>query len=223
MKGKAILVVLVGMCVLLTTGCGKEESSSSSKVVKKSQKSEKAATPKDALENMADAIRKGDKDAFIACFDASDDQKKVMGAMCEMMAVMMKFEDAMKKAYGEDAVKKSGSKGILAELKDDKWLEGITIKIDGDKATATKEGEKEPLHLVKKDGGWKISAGDMLSAIQMKDTGKALKVYGAMTKVIKDATGKVGKKDYTAEKIDKEKSEEMHKAIKAIMETAGSP
>jgi hypothetical protein len=151
MKGKLVSVLIVGMCVLLATGCSKEKSSSSSKVVQqKSQKPEKATTPKDALKNMGKAIRDGDKDAFVACFDATKDQEKLLIAMYEKTSVTMKFEDAMKKEYGKDAVEKS----TLDKLMDDKWLEGVEIKVDGDKATATKKGMKEAMNLVKKDGGW---------------------------------------------------------------------
>ncbi len=201
MKCKTMLAVMVCLSVSLSAGCSK-----------------KASTPKEALENMAQAMRDGDSEAFVACFDATEDQEKILGVMCEMMSTMMKFEEAMVEEYGEDAVKKDGSKNNFGDLKDDKWLEDVEIKIDGDKATATKKGEGKPMNLVKKDGGWKIAAEDMAGENQTKDMDKALKMFEAMTKAMKDATGKIGKDGYTAEKINQEMGAEMMKAMMSGMQ-----
>ena len=201
MKCKMMLAVIACLSVSLSAGCSK-----------------KASTPKEALENMAEAIRDGDSEAFVACFDATEDQEKFLGVMCELTSAMMKFEEAMVDEYGEDAVKKGGSKSNLDDFKDDKWIEDVEIKIDGDKATATKKGQKKPLNLVKKDGGWKIDAGDMADEKQVKDLDKALKMFDAMIKATKDATDKIGKDGYTAEKINKEMGEEMMKAMMAGMQ-----
>lgn len=167
---------------------------------------------------MVKAMQDGDSEAFVACFDATEDQEKFLGVMCEMVSTSIKFEEAMVKEYGEDAVNKGGSKSNLDDFKDDKWLDDIEIKIDGDKATAIKKGEKEPLNLVKKDGGWKIVAEDMAGENQMKDLDKALKMFEAMIKVTKDATDKIGKDGYTAEKINKEMGEAMMAAMMAGMQ-----
>ena len=203
MKCKMMLAVIACLSVSLSTGCSK-----------------KASTPKEALENMVQAMRDGDSKAFVACFDATEDQEKVLIALCERTSATMKFEKAMVKEYGEDAVRKSGSKSNLDDFKDDKWLEDIDIKIDGDKATAAKKGQKEPLNLIKKDGGWKIVAGDMAGKKQTENIDKVLKMFEAMIKVTKDATDKIGKDGYTAEKINKEMGEEM---MKAMMENAKIP
>ncbi len=200
MKCKTMLAIIACLSVSLSAGCSK-----------------KASTPKEVLENMAEAMQDGDSEAFVACFDATEDQEKLLGATCEMMSAMIKFEEAMVKEYGEDAVKKSGSKSNFSDFKDDKWLEDLEIKIDGDKATATKKGDKEPMNLVKKDGGWKIDAKDMADEKQMKDLDKALKMFEAMANVTKDATDKIGKDGYTAEKINKEMGEDMMKAMMANM------
>jgi len=187
-----ILAVIACLSVSLSAGCSK-----------------KASTPKEALKNMVKAMQDGDSEAFVACFDATEDQEKILGVLCELTSATMKFEEAMVKEYGEDAVKQGGSKSNLDDFKDDKWLEDVEIKIDGDKATATRKGQKKPLNLVKKDGEWKIDAGDMADEKQMKDMDKALKMFESMTKATKDATGKIGKDGYTAEKINKEMYEEM--------------
>ncbi len=193
MKCKMILAVIACLSLSLSAGCSK-----------------KASTPKEALENMVKAMQDGDSEAFVACFDATEDQEKFLGVMCEVTYAKMKFKEAMVKEYGEDAIPKS----YLDDFKDDKWLEDMEIKIDGDKATATKKGQKEPLNLVKKDGEWKIDAKDMADENQMKDMGMTLKMFEALTKAMKDATSKIGKKGYTAEKIHKEMYEEMAKAMK---------
>ena len=140
--------------------------------------------------------------------------------MCEMTSITMKFEDAMKKEYGEDAVEQIGPKGGLDEIRDETWLDKVEIKIDGDKATAVKEGESDPLNMVKKDGVWKISADAMLPPEGIKDADKTSKMFETMAKVYKDATANIGKEGYTAEKIKQEMGEAM---MKAMVEMAMPP
>ena len=47
--------------------------------VKKEATLLKAEAPKDVLKNMGRSMLEGNKDAFIACFDATEDQKKFPG------------------------------------------------------------------------------------------------------------------------------------------------
>ena len=191
-----IAVVLLAGVMVFAAGCG----------------SKKASTPKEALKNMQKALVDGDSEAFVACFDASENQKKVLGSMCDSISTMSKFSKAMKKAYGKDAVKSKDD-----DLADEKWLEDITVKIDGDKATATSKERAKPMHLVKKDGEWKILASDLLPEDQMKDVDQAMKMFKAMAKAYEDVMPKIGKEGYTAQKINEE-------AGKALMDAMmGTP
>ena len=192
-KQMALMVVLLAAVAIFAVGCGDK----------------KADTPKQAMENMQEALLEGDSDAFVACFDATEDEKKVLASMCDFLSTMHKFQEAMKKAYGEDAVNEKGD-----DLADKKWLEEITVKIDGDKATVMKKGESKPMNLVKKDGAWKIVPDDMLP---QEDVDKALKMFEVMAKAHKDQMGNIGKDGYTAEKINEELGNAMMKAMMGNM------
>ena len=114
MRTKITVVALLALAGMLV-GCGKP----------------KNETPKAALEAMAKAMTSGDSEAFVSCFDATEDEAKILKTMCELGNATMEFEKAMVKAYGEDAVGKT-EKNDFKEMLDGTWLEKVTIKIDGD-------------------------------------------------------------------------------------------
>ncbi len=175
-----------------------------------------------AIESMRRAVLAGDGEAFVACFDATAEQKPCLVAVSEHMGAMLKFEQAMKKAYGADATKGRGVGEGLEELRDEGFLDGITIRIDGEKATAARAGDPRPMNLRKKGGAWKIDPGAMLAGPrgQKADLGKLAGSLEAMTRAVETATGRIGKEGYTAEKINRELTNEM---MKAMMQAAPPP
>ena len=179
-----------------------------------------ARTPKEALVNLGAAIEAGDSDAFIACFDASEKEEEMLGIVADFMSTAKDFEAEMVKAYGRDSVKQQGQMkmgaGSMAALADKKLLDEATIKVTGDTATATMEGEKEPLKLVKKGGVWKVNVAD-LNMGDEKQAKMVLMMLDAMSKAMAGARKNIGKPDYDAKKIN----EEIRKAMMGSMMPAG--
>lgn len=186
-------------------------------------------TPKTALEEMTKAMAAGDAETFVSCFDATEDEAKILRAMGEYMGTAVKFQKAMIDAYGDEGVMDNmkGLQGIL----DGTWQEKVKIKIDGEKAVATQEGEDKPLKLIKKAGSWKIAADSMLAdSVKLGDTppdlnqavDKAVKMFHAMADAQKKVMPMIGKEGKTAEDINQEIAQAMLKAFFENMPAPGT-
>lgn len=182
---------LAGVVILATTivagGCSKA-----------------AATPKEAVTNMAKGMEKNDKDLFMASIYAGDGNQELVEAMFNATTGLAAFSKDMEKAYGKDAIPGMARSSPL--LSDDD-LAKMEIKEDGDKATAKFPTGKSTLQLIKKDGKWLVDASkDLPPAADRNDIIKSMKkVTEAMAKVRPN----IGKSGYTAQKIN----EEMQKAM----------
>lgn len=184
--------LLLGLMVL-AGGCG----------------SKTAKTPKDAAKNVITAINTGDRDLFLANVEIKPEDRDFAGQMFDTLAAMKEFADAMKKAYGEDALKKPGL-DFSAKMP---TLEDIekngTVKEEGDKATLTLPKE-EPMRFVKIDGVWKAKMDDELPPAAQRDM--IQKQQRAMIGVLATVKPDIGKPGMTPEKIQQKLSAEMMKA-----------
>ena len=215
MKTMGIKILLAILCPLAILGCGDKSSSP--------QAPQKANTPKRALENMRLTLLAGDKQAFVGNFEAPAKQKEMLGALYEFASASSQFDQAMRDAYGQEATEKAmGGTKKGPQLHDENWLEGVTIQVDGDTATAVKEGQDDALRLIKKDGFWRIDAGSMLGdkGQSDEDIERAIKMFQLMADVVTDVKQKIGQPDFTAEKINQELSKAM---MMAMMQAAGGP
>ncbi len=161
----------------------------------------KAKTPKEALENMQDAIREGDIDAFMACIDATAEREEALKAFGDLTAASYEFGQAMEHAYGKGAARPFRSFWHLAN---EEWLDNATIKIDGDTATTTKKGVPETIKLVKMGDEWKIDGTSLIGSGQTEEAKKVVKMWAFWATVMKDAQKNIGKRGYTAERINGE-------------------
>ncbi len=208
---KITMLMLIAVCSLVVAGC----SSSTTK---------SADTPKQALENMRQAMLNSDADAFAACFDATEKQAELLKEMCGVFGKMISFQKAMVKEYGEDVVQGNKITGPMGDFEDDKWLDDATVEIDGDKATVTKDNN--PAKLVKKDGAWKIDIATMTGSkdnVSDEDMAKVAKMMSAMGDAMDSAQKNIGKEGYTAEKINQEMGQAMMKAMMGGMEMPTPP
>jgi hypothetical protein len=191
MRNTAIIVALLAMTGL---SAGADEA--------------KNDTPKAALQTMFEAMAKNDADTFVSCFDATEDEAKVLRAMGNYMGTAVKFQKAMIDAYGDEGVMENmkGLQGIL----DGTWKEKLEIKIDGEKAVATAEGEDKSLELIKKAGSWKIAADSMIpNAVKRGDppadvseaVDKEVRMFQLMADGQKKVMPMIGKEGKTAEDI----------------------
>jgi hypothetical protein len=208
-RGTWILLAMLSTGLLVGCGDKEEETPKEGDTPPAAIASLKASTPKEALENMQKAMLNGDGDAFAACYDATAEEKEILAASNRFMFATNRFEDALKKEYGEDA---AGTEGIKNPYRDENWAETFDIKIEGDTAIATpKTADYErPFRLVKKDNHWLARpenfGEERPSAEKLKPF---LKQINTMMDVIKNAHNKIGQAGYTAKKINEEMLVEM--------------
>jgi len=194
-KPTMLVLVLILGTVFVFGGCGDTKESGGTK---------KASTPKEAIENFRQSILDKDKDAFVACFATCDDTKEMIDCLGAFVITSQDFKAAMEKEYGKGSA--TAVKSEIGDVQDEKWIDTITIKEEGDKATATMKGKKQPLELVKKDDVWLIDPHSIASGKEMKPEQVKMMVgmFGAMNKAMEAQKANIGKDGYTAEKINKE-------------------
>ena len=210
---RTVVKILVFGCTLLIVGCGDKAGPGG--------KPKRADSPEQALENMRLTLLAGDEEAFMNCFDASEAQKQMLGSLCKYTSAAGEFQKAMDKTYGEGSFKQNRGPNPGADLQNENWLAGVTIKVDGDRAQVLRQGRAQGLELVRKDGLWKIDSWSMLGAEDSpddKDMDQAAKMFQAMTKAIEKVRPKIGQAVYTAEKVDQELKQAM---MMAMMQAAG--
>jgi hypothetical protein len=170
------VIALLGLVAICAVGCGPKE----------------ASTPKEAAKLMAEAIENGDKDQYIAQYDATtEDQKEFMGASFDMAQAMLEFHKKMKDAYGDEY------KGDMPINTDD--VDKADVKIDGDKATLKMPGQRTGMDLVKKDGAWKIDVGEKIA----QDPEKGIKMMKAQVEAYESVMDDIGKEGETVDSIGK--------------------
>jgi hypothetical protein len=198
----ALLMILALSVALVAVGCGGGGA---------------AKTPKETVLNMCDALKDGKESAFMACFDATDKQEKMLGAMFDMMQATMAFSDAVEDALGEEGVK-----AVLGEESDfdellDIGADDLEVVEEGDTATVSrKDDAQDPLTLVRKDGKWYIDPEGMIGGDEEptdEELEENLKQIEAMVKIYEDMAEKAGEEGMTAEKLKMELTQAMMAAF----------
>jgi len=232
MKRTSWIVALL-VAGLMAAGCGKDDAkdgkdkksgdgskAGAAKVEKAPApgKGGTAGTPKDAVLNFAKAFERGDKALALASVTASPKEMPVVEAMVDMTVGMKKFNDAMTKAYGKEAVEKLKG-GMSSPFPSQAELASkIKITETGDKAEALMEGKAQPLRLVKVGGAWKVDMTAMMAQEPQMASEQGVKMLAAMAKSFDEVGKNIGKPGTTAESIN----EDMGKAMMAAM-MAGMP
>ncbi len=164
MKTKSIqtLGIAVMFACCLVIGCDKDGGSGGGASLPD------ADTPKQLLSNMADIFADGrtdDVDSLIA--PKAEGREELVGLLKSLvgaMSKMTKLEEAAIAKYGDEAKELSKGDGPTSDMpfKDLKAkIDKAEIKEDGDKASATLEGEDDPIKMVKADGAWYLDATDI--------------------------------------------------------------
>ena len=199
------LVLLSVALMLVVVGCGGAK---------------KAATPKEAVLNMRDALANGNESAFVGCFDVDENGEKMLRAMFSMTDVMKDFREKVTKAFSEeDAAKILDSQddpfGELSALKE----ADLEIKEaeDGNSATCVVKGsDMDDMPLVKKDGVWLIAL-DEDEAPSAEDVEKGLKMVEIMKGVFEEMGDRAGEDGMTVEKFEEEMGKKMMAAMFSAM------
>lgn len=135
------------------------------------------STPKSAALTFAEAVSTGDSAKAQEYVHGSDDDKKVIGAMADMVKAISDLEKTAVEKLGEGArnVTQTGQMGEMVDkLKDAEATE------EGETATIAMAGEAEPLHLLKVDGKWLV---DMTKMPDHAELTQSLPIFTAVAKV----------------------------------------
>jgi len=154
---------------------------------------------KTAALNFVKSIKTNNKNLFMNSVVATPQTKPALTTMFEGMAAIEKFHQAIIKTYGADKLQSKSKSPTPEEIKASK----ITIK--GNTAQI-KPKNNTPLSLVKQNGKWKV---DVLSPIPKAQLPMAMMMMKQMKSAADKARKNVGKKGYTAERIEKEFSASM--------------
>lgn len=215
MKKTLFLIVLAGICSAFLAGCGDGGTGGGTGEAPK-----KADTPEQALKNMALAVQRGDAQAFADCFEATEQEKKILVSLGEFMSATGELQKAVTETYGKAAAEDVAGSQQGPDFYDQDWLEKLNIKINDAKATVTEKGSKV-FELVNKAGVWKILPEGMFGSgpgsPAAEDVEQAVKMFQGMAKIMGDAKAKVGKEGYTAKRIKDEIGAAMFKMLQPQM------
>ncbi len=205
---RAMLWLVVVSALALAGGCGKDKNGESESR-SRSKPLPEADTPKQVVTNMHTALRNGNKDALVACFDAAPEEKELLEAAADFILEVKAFQDAMVDAYGRESVE--GDNEELVAMFQSDWVDKMTFEITGDTATATHPDEDEPLELVRKDGVWKVKVDKLQVGAEdeNEDPAEAIKMMEGMVKIYRETRPNVGAEGYTAERVKEELSTRM--------------
>ena len=202
---KVMLTVSVAVLAMLVIGCGGKDNGGGG--------TSKVTAPQQTLENMRLAMLAGDSEGFVACFDVSPEQETMLKKFPPFAKAASEYEAEMIKAYGKDAMGDGAVSTDMSDMKDENWLESVTITVDGDKAVAKKKGEDSPINLIKKNGVWKIADNFLMTGATDEEVEQGIKMIELMTKMFSNAKTKIGKEGYTAKKIQQEMQVEVMRSM----------
>ncbi|MCY2928864.1 MAG: formylglycine-generating enzyme family protein [Planctomycetota bacterium] len=152
-----------------------------------------AATPRQAVLNYLHALDTDDKALAAQSVDAAQEDRPILDAMVHLGFTTTTFHKRMTSAYGPDAMK-----GL--NLSPQALGGTFTIAEEDDRATATFEGVEGSVHLVRKDGVWKI---EMPWPIPSDAAGRRrlLTALTAVAKATEEVTPNIGTPGYDPQTI----------------------
>jgi hypothetical protein len=157
----------------------------------------------------------GTEAQFLACFDATDEQVKHLKVLFGVMKAGKEFEAAAVAAYGEEGAKKlsggASSRSPIPTENVDKWVETLTVKVEGDQATVSSPDQPKPLSLVRKNGVWLIKPGAMTPPPEQ--AAASARMMKAVAGVYDKMKARIGQEGVTVESLKAEMDAEMMKAM----------
>jgi hypothetical protein len=128
-----------------------------------------AATPKAALHALAAAARTADVEGMKKLVDIKNpSEQQLLLAACEYAGARKALLEAVNAKFGEPAMTRLGGRMLQINLFDvflndlETNTDQRTEKTHGNEAIlTTTEGEFSDVHMVREDGGWKLSATNM--------------------------------------------------------------
>jgi len=175
-------------------------------------------SPKSAAVSFAKAMEAGDAEKLrAATTGGTDEDYKMLEVLSGVFSSMKTLEKESVAKFGEEGNLTEGpmSMDMVAQV------ESSEEKIDGDTATLSNPGEKDPLTLKKEGDDWKV---DLSKIPNKEEMAKALPVMRGMQKAAEDITAEVKADKYkTAEEAKKAFGMKMMAAAFAAQAQGGAP
>ena len=180
--GAGVLVVVAALAVVLAVSGG----------------APKAATPKDALKHFVMAMDKGDVSGMMATAHYTD--KVAVEATCALAAKMRELQKALDNEYGKQQGELKMTLGGWGALTLEK-IESKDCRIteEGGIATARMGASGKKIPLIRKNGFWYADMTADAPKGQRRE--QVLGMVKGISKALKVAQGKIGKKGMTRDQI----------------------
>jgi|GEM_PF-2786069 len=171
-----------------------------------------SSTPKGLLTYMQQALNAQQQDAFLACFDATEEKKLALTAMYELLYSLESFTTQMKSTY-KDVKLPIPEGGQFGNFRNPQWVAEFTFT-PKDATTVVAIGKgTQPITFVKLGEVWRIDPDNMLLAPGNKINPKvATLTYNSIKKALDMLIPHIGKEGVTADKINSQ----LVSAMKAI-------
>ncbi len=197
MKTKA-LIALGFALVTFTSGCGRKEGSQT--------------TPKGAMTMFIDGFSKLDKSRVMACVTGGEQELKALSVFIDYAIAVKDFQKAIIDQYGASGwahFENEGGAKLSLDLTGDKnKLDSAKIEVDGNRATCTVPGDAQVMKLLRKDGLWYVDAGSALAS-GGTDAGEFIRLWSAMTHLIRKKQQRIGQPGVTPQSLDMELGKEL--------------
>jgi hypothetical protein len=155
--------LLTGAAILLVLAC---LSVRAAETTASTEPTFEPGSPKEALKKYGDALPAGGLDAAeTAYFAVNDQEKRVARAMSAVDMATAKLQELTRQKFGssgEDAVLHAARNATLTDLAD------ADESIDGNTAVVTFKGKLGPVTMIKVNGQWKVSIGELLKANEVR-------------------------------------------------------
>jgi hypothetical protein len=155
------------------------------------------STPKAAAATLDRAIEAADARAIADSFNArTDGQKRLAGAMADLLAASRHLQVAARRKFGESAEPLVADMTMGDELK---RIDGATVKQDGDKAELRLPEAIRPMRFVRQEGQWKLDVMDYAGANEAQ-LPKQVKLLDHVAAVLEKAAKAVAADKYDSPK-----------------------
>ena len=206
MKTKLFAILLVGLLAVAVASAQDQQDGYPA-----------ADTPQQALLNLQQSLVEGDTEAFVNCFETTDDGRRLLGALFDVILAFRELGAAVVEAFGEEAA------GAFAEMNSDPFgeiadasLDDLTLEVTGNTATcAAPDGDGEPLELIQVNGVWRIQVPDLPPTDEEFES--ALLMMEGMAGVVRGTIEKIDDPGMTVDQLKEDLGMRMMELMFSIM------
>ncbi len=182
-----------------------------------------SSTPKGTLKLLSQATESGDtaqvRDLMVA--DTPQEQK-LAEVLMERTAIYAKFRQAAAKAFGDAAADQLTGHSPAEAAAAEQRIVQADVKMEGDKASLEMEGQ--PVNLVRVDGKWKLSMGNLTSGMEAGDVDQRMQQIKMLSEVVVQTTDELNQGKYkTADEVNDAIRSKLASAMLKTAESATQP